>query len=201
MKKLQRLICMLTCCCLATASLSGTAFAATAERTPNVTEKAVIIAEIREKDPDALIFETQEDADAFFQSLNDLNSYTFTETTREISTRATDEEIRDYDITHQLGFATVHLGYSYTVTHGGRFFGTAVGQPYASLSGYTPGTSLDLKSSRVNKISSQELDARFVVYFEYYIVTKPIQVMTELREILISHDIAVGPRVTACNLL
>lgn len=197
----KRLVCMLMCCCLATASLSGTAFAANAESTSNETEKAAIIAEIRKKDPNALIFETQEDADAFFESLNDLNSYTFTETTREISMYATDEEIRDYDITHQLGFATVHLGYSYTVTNGGRFFGSAVGQPYASLSGYTPGTSLDLRSSRVNKISSQKLDARFVVYFEYYIVAKPIQVMTELREFLITHDIAVGPKVTACNLL
>lgn len=169
----------------------------------NKAQKAEIITQIKERDPDALIFDTEEDAEAFFKQVADPTSYeiSYTETERTPLTRA-DETIRDYDVrvTQNL-VSTLHLCYSYTVTNGGRFFGSLVDEPFVTMNGYHPGTDFDQKSARVTKVDSQHLKARFVVYFKYYIVVKPIQVNSATYEYNISHDIAVGPKISSIQEL
>lgn len=165
--------------------------------------KEELIATIQERDPDALIFETQEDADKFFENLQDIEQYDIevTESERPSRTRA-DEVIKDYDvkITHDL-ISAVHLCYSYTVKNGGRFFGSQVGEPFVTMNGYHPGADYEQRSARVVKDNSQHLSARFVVYYKYYIVTKPISLGSATYEYKISHDIMAGPRIESSKQL
>lgn len=162
-----------------------------------------IVKSIQERDPDALIFDTQEDADKYFEELQNVNNYhvEVEESERPFGMRA-DEVTKDYDVkvTHNL-VSAVHLCYSYTVKNGGRFFGSQVGEPFVSMSGYHPGTDFDKRSARVVKEDSQNLSARFVVYYKYYIVVKPIQLNSVTYEYNISHDILLGPAITSINEL
>ena len=162
-----------------------------------------IIKTIQERDSDALIFETQEDADKYFEELQNINMYDIEleESERSSNTRA-DEVIKDYDIkvTHNL-VSTAHLCYSYTVTHSGRFFGSQVGEPFVTMTGYHPGIDYENKSARVVKDNSQHLSAKFVVYYKYYIVAEPIELGSQTYEYNISHDILLGPTITSINKL
>lgn len=96
---------------------------------------------------------------------------------------------------------SVHLCYSYTLLNNGRFFGSLVGTPFVSMSGYHAGVDYDSKSARVVKEDRQHLSARFVVYFKYYLLAKPIDLGSATYEFNIIHDIAVRPRIDSINRL
>lgn len=189
-------------CCLLGTMMCVSTIMAPAQAMAYVPEQGnqqEVIETIKKQDPDAMIFKTKDDADKFFEELQNINAYDVTveEKDRASDTRAT-ETIKDYDVavTHNL-VSAIHLCYSYTVKNGGRFFGSQVGEPFVTMSGYHPGEDYEQKSARVTKEDSQHLNARFVVYFKYYIVAEPIEVNSVTYEYKIAHDIAVGPEITS----
>lgn len=136
-------------------------------------EKQDLINSIRESDPEALVFTSQEEYEEFLDSIQN-PTVEFSELPS-ISTYGFDDvETKAYCISFTSSFFNrVNFYYSYQV-RASRSFVSQVGSPTLTYTGYTLGTSASLASSNISKISSQKLDIKFTVNYKYYIVLEGI---------------------------
>lgn len=130
-------------------------------------EKNQIIQDLKSENTNALIFESQEEADEFFNNLE----IEFIEEQDDELSLARNAVTNRYTISITTTLVNrINLHYQHTTTNKGRQFGYMVGNPYMTYTGYTPGTTADLSEINIRKISPQILEIFFGVHFKYYIL-------------------------------
>ncbi|MDE6764536.1 MAG: hypothetical protein K2N26_03550 [Oscillospiraceae bacterium] len=157
-------------------------------------EKEALIDEIKSQNPNALIFTSEDEKEAFFNELLNNYSVSFSEVPSFKSSYASsDEEIKNYSIGITTSLVNkINFYYSYGVRNT-RFFTTLQGTPYMTYTGYTPGTTCSMASYRITKETSQCLDITFTAHVEYYLlVDNIVQLGAKDFPFHFKHDIAIG---------